>query len=254
MRRPVQQPCPRGLGHLGLALLTVLSLAVAARAQTLLPPDPARVVGKVVAFDGFVDENGADFSFSSADQDGRPWIVSPMYTRCPHTCSAITSALRRALEQSGLAESEYHVLSFSFDPNEDAEGLRSFRAKMNLPPAWITLRARDPAALERTLRSLDFRTITLADGVFEHPNLVAVLAPDRRLASYVFGVNFVADELARAVRRARDGVSGFDRWRVYLFFFAAVGFVASAAVFVFLLARRRARPSGALPASAPHRN
>jgi len=237
-----------------LALLAVVSVAVAARAQTLLPPDPARVVGKVVPFDGFVDESGADFSFSQVDQDGRPWVVSPMYTRCPHTCSAITTALRRALEQSGLAESDYHVLSFSFDPQESAEGLQSFRAKMNLPPGWRTLRARDPAALERTLRSLDFRTITLADGVFEHPNLVAVLTPDRRLAAYVFGVNFAPGELARAVRRARDGVSAFDRGRIYLFFFAAVGFAASAAVFVFLLARRRARASRALPVDAPHRS
>ena len=164
-----------------------------------------------------------------------------MYTHCPHTCSAVTAGVRRAIDQSGLAPAEYRVVSFSFDPNETADGLRAFRTRMQLPDDWTVLRARDPEVLERTLKALDFRTISVGDGDFDHPNLVAVLAPDRRLAGYLFGVTFSPSELARLVRRARDGVSAVEVWRVYFFLFAAIGFLASAAVFAVLLSRRRAR-------------
>jgi protein SCO1/2 len=215
-------------------------------AGTLLPPDPSRAVGNRVPFESFADENGRPFATLSAsaevERDARPWIVSPMYAHCPHTCSAVTTGLRRALKQSGLSPSEYRIVSFSFDPKETDEQLRQFRARLHLPSSWLTLRARDPLSLQRTLRSLDFRTISTTDGDFDHPNLVAVLAPDRRLASYLFGINFSPKALAGAVRRARVGVSPVDSWRPYLFFFAAVGFIGSTALFGFLLLRRTGTP------------
>jgi protein SCO1 len=200
-------------------------------------------VGNPVRFDGFVDENGHEFSapLRALDRDALPWIVSPMYTKCPGTCSTITASLHRALQQSGLTSGEYRVLSFSFDPNEADDGLRAFRTRLQLPSDWLTLRARDPQILERTLRSLDFRTITMADGGFEHPNLVAVLAPDMRLTGYLFGINLAPTELARAVRRARRGVSAVDAWWPYRFLVASLGFITSGCVFAWLLSRRRQR-------------
>jgi protein SCO1/2 len=242
MSRPAQSRCSarRWLGRLGLALLAVLE-AASATANTLLPPDAATTIGRRIPLDGFVDENGHAFAAQSPERDARPWIISPMYTRCQGTCPAITAGLRRALDQSGLAPSEYRVLSFSFDPNETAEGLRQFRARMQLPAGWLLLRASDPQGLERTLRGLDFRTITMEDGNFEHPNLVAVLAADTRLVGYLFGVTFSAADLAGTVRRASAGVSAVDAWRPYIFAIAALGFCASGLVFVWLLSARRAR-------------
>ncbi len=244
MSRPV--PSPRSgsvLRRLTWALLASLIVSTAATAGTLLPPDPARAVGNVVPFDGFADENGRPLASlvtkAERQRDPRPWIVSPMYTHCPHTCSALTAGLRRAVDQSGLSPSEYRIVSFSFDPQETDERLRQFRARMHLPSSWLTLRADDPLSLQRTLRSLDFRTISTADGDFDHPNLVAVLAPDQRLASYLFGVDFSPSALARAVRRARNGISPVDSWRPYLFFFAVVGFAGSAMVFGMLMRRRK---------------
>jgi cytochrome oxidase Cu insertion factor (SCO1/SenC/PrrC family) len=231
----------RWLAGAGLALLVVLNAAALATASTVLPPDAATTIGQRIPFDGFVDENGRAFSAQQGEGDPRPWIISPMYTRCLGTCPAITASLRRALDQSGLAASEYRVLSFSFDPNETNDGLRQFRTRMRLPADWLVLRARDAPALERTLKNLDIRTITVGDGNFEHPNLVAVLAPDKRLVAYLFGVNFSAADLAGTVRRARAGVSAVDAWRPYIFAIAALGFCASGLLFVWLLSERRAR-------------
>lgn len=206
-------------------------------AAALMPPDTARTIGGRVSFDGFVDEAGKPLD----DGGGRPWIVSPIYTRCPHTCSAITGGLRKALETSGLATSEYRVVSFSFDPSETSESLEAFRSRMRLSSDWTTLRAIDETSLVRLLDTLDFRTMQTDDGEYQHPNLVAVLSPDRKLAGYVFGVNPSASELVRVVRGARAGVPATARWGTLLFFFAAVGFLVSTFVFFWLLAERRSR-------------
>lgn len=191
MIRPARSLRPRERGDRSMVvgcLLAALLVGNPLLAQVLLPPDPSVAVGRVVPFEGFVDENGRAFATAGAT-DGRPWIVSPIYTRCLHTCAPITQALRSALARSGLQTSNYHVVSFSFDPNETADGLRGFRDKMHLPADWLTLRAETNDALQRTLEALDFRTITVGDGEIDHPNLVAVLAPDRRLAEYLFGIS-----------------------------------------------------------------
>jgi cytochrome oxidase Cu insertion factor (SCO1/SenC/PrrC family) len=226
-----------------LALLVVLHVAASAAASTLLPPDATATIGQRIPFDGFVDEYGHPFSLQPLERDPRPWVISPMYTRCLGTCPAITASLRRALDRSRLAPAEYRVLSFSFDPNETNDGLRQFRTRMQLPADWLLLRASNPQALERTLKSLDIRTLTRGDGNFEHPNLVAVLAPDRRLVAYLFGINFTAADLAGTVRRARAGLSAVDAWRPYTFAIAALGFFASGGLLIWLLSARRARPA-----------
>jgi cytochrome oxidase Cu insertion factor (SCO1/SenC/PrrC family) len=248
MRRQVQWLQARSRHPAAVALwslLAVCALLSRADAQKLLPPDPAVSVGNVIPFDGFIDEEGRDFAslVRAADGSAAPqaWIVSPIYTRCLHTCTPITASLRSALDKSDLQASEYRVLSFSFDPGETPEGLRDFRTRMQLPQRWLTLRATDGIALDRTLKALDFRTITIGEGAIEHPNLIAILAPDRRLVQYLFGVTFSPPEVGAAVRRARAGVSPLARWDPHLFGFAAVGLIVSAFVFFSLLSRRRAR-------------
>jgi cytochrome oxidase Cu insertion factor (SCO1/SenC/PrrC family) len=208
-----------------------------------MPPDTARTIGRRLSFEGFVDQAGRPLDDERSGAD-RPWIVSPIYTRCPHTCSALTAGLREALEESGLAASEYRRLSFSFDPSETAETLQAFRERMHLPADWVTLRAEDGHSLTRLLDTMDFRTMQTPSGEFQHPNLVAVLTPDLELAGYVFGVKPSAADLARLVRRARTGVPATARWGTLFFFFAATGFLASTFVFVWLLVERRARGHG----------
>lgn len=231
------------------AATLLLALAAPVAAGPLMPPDAGRTIGARIPFDGLVDETGAPAADAPARRpeatDERPWIVSPIYTRCPHTCSAITSGLQSALRESGLDETEYRVVSFSFDPTETGESLLAFRRRLKLPAGWRTLRAADQGALTRLLDALDFRTMRTADGEYQHPNLVAILTPDRRLAGYVLGVRPSPAELARLVRRARDGLPRGGGGRLLVFFFAAVGFLLSAFVFTWLLLERRSRAAEA---------
>ena len=213
------------------ALLLLLGTAVRA---DIPPPDARLSEGQVIPFDGFVDQNGQPFR---AQRDARPWVVLPIYTRCPTTCSALTAALRGAVRESGLRAEDYRVVSFSFDSHETDATLREFRDRMQLPAEWLTLRAAAPEALERTLRALDFRTLQLDDGRIEHPNLVVVLGGDRSLVAYLSGAPLSPSELARVVRQTRDGEAPLDRWRRAVFVLATLGFAISAALFVGMLGR-----------------
>ncbi len=241
---PARSPSPSA--RLWLVVLCLCPTAGAA--QRLLPPDPAATIGNQISFDGFVDEHGRDFAsllpLSSVSPSPRPWIVSPIYARCLHTCSPITVNLRTAIERSDLQGSEYRVVSFSFDPDESAETLTAFRQKLQLPPDWLTLRTADRQALQRILERLDFRTISIGSGQFDHPNLIAILTPDMRLAQYLFGVSFAPTQLASAVRSARGGVPWLAGREGYVFASAAVGLVVSAFVFFSLWSNRRRPRSG----------
>ncbi len=244
---PVREPRRAG-ARLIVALFALALWGAEGGAQTVLPPDPGKTIGRPVPLDGLIDERDRDLAAWGPEPDvsGQPraYILSPIYTRCPHTCSPITSSLRSALEQSGLAPSEFRVISVSFDPEETADGLRAFRSKLQLPDEWVTLRARSPEGLARTLESLDFRTIRTRDGQYDHPNLVAILTPDLRLDGYLFGVVFSPPQLAAVVRRAAAGGSWLGRWQGWLFVVAGVGLVVSAFVFFTLLQRRGTRQQG----------
>ncbi len=223
-------------------LSALILCALVARADAVPPPELSTTLGNVVPFDGFVDELGRPFAVAASDNTAA-WVVSPIYTSCPYTCTPITAGLRKALRQSGLAPSEYRVVSFSFDSHETSAGLQSFRDRLSLPQEWSTLRAADPDALARTLGSLDFHTIALPSGQYDHPNLVVILTPDRRVANFLFGVTFEPQSLATALRAARTGLPSAASERLPLLFFSLLGLLISSFGFVSILVRRRKRRS-----------
>ena len=223
-------------GGIVRAAILLAALAAPAMGEGLPWPDQSESLGREIRFDGLVDDAGRNFSSDVTDM--RPWIVCPIYTRCPTTCSALTAALKTSLADSALQSSDYRVLVLSFDAQESAAGLAEFRARLRLPDDWAVVRAADPAALERVLRGLDFRTIELDDGRIEHPNLVAVLDAQQRVSGYVFGLTLPPREIARAVRRARGGDAATDLLRSYPIAAAALGLLASVLIFLAMVIAR----------------
>lgn len=231
---------PSRRGRIVRATILLAALASPAMGDGLPWPNQSESVGREIRFDGFVDDAGHRFSGDAADM--RPWIVCPIYTRCPTTCSALTAALKTSLASSELRSSEYRVLVLSFDAQESDASLADFRARMRLPSDWTVVRAENGAALERVLRALDFRTIELDDGRIEHPNLVAVLDAQQRVSGYVYGLTLPPSELTRAVHTARDGDATADLLRSYPIAAAAIGLLASATIFLAAIRRGRRQP------------
>jgi len=183
-----------------------------------------------------IADNDSTFQLSSLW--GKPVVLSPIFTRCPHTCTMITESLRDALRQVGEPGVGYEVVTVSFDPADDNAAMRAYRERMQLPAQWrlATARVDELAAL---LRAVDFTVTPLEEGGFAHPNLVIVLGPDLRVASYVHGVMFEAEDLRAALEDASEQASLIKRFQPYIVMISVVAAVAVAGIL--FVTRKRAR-------------
>jgi protein SCO1/2 len=220
-------------GH-AIAFVLAMLVASAAGAQR---PDESKTLGTQMPDVQLIADNDSTFKLSA--MWGKPVIISPIFTTCPHTCTMITESLRDALRQIGEPGVGYEVLTVSFDPADDAAAMRAYRERMQLPPKWrLAIAQRDELA--SLLRAVDFTVTPLEEGGFAHPNLVIVLSPDLRVASYVHGVMFESADLRTALEDAAEQASLVRRFRPLL---VLVSLLAVGAVLWTLFATRKRAPA-----------
>jgi cytochrome oxidase Cu insertion factor (SCO1/SenC/PrrC family) len=212
---------------INLAALLLTLAAPLAYAQPTPRPDEARTIGQVVPDVELTDDSGRVFALDSLA--GKPVILSPVFTRCPHACQAITSSLRENLLAIGPPGDSYNVVTLTFDPADSLEVLREFRRNHDLPPAWIVARA-EPAALDTLLGAIDFNYSPVAGGGFLHANIVAILTPDLRVSGYVYGIGYTEDELRQALLSAVTPDSLVDAFKPLIAAVAALGLLVTLVV------------------------
>jgi protein SCO1/2 len=180
----------------------------------------------------FFDDRGA--IHSTEEWPGRATIIAPVFTRCPVACPLITSGVKKALaNRSGT----YRVVIFSFDPRDTPADLRHFRERHRLPADWIVASAREPA-IHELMDSIGFRYAQV-NGGYSHPNLIAGITPDLRLANVLNGTEYrVAD--IDAMLSGRDWLDRYAGPLVTLLLFAAL---VSAVILFTPRARTRTRPA-----------
>lgn len=217
-----------------LACCWVLATLIATTAFAQTRPDETKTIGTQMPDVTFVADNDSTFRLSKLW--GKPVIVSPIFTSCPHTCGMITESLRDALREVGEPGVGYEVLTVSFDPADDSAAMRAYREQMSLPAGWrLATMAKDD--LSTFLAAMDFQ-ITALEGGFAHPNLVVVLSPDLKVSSYVHGVMYEPDVLLAAMQAAARDSSLIRRFRPYLLLIMALGLVAIVGVLRVTRARK----------------
>jgi cytochrome oxidase Cu insertion factor (SCO1/SenC/PrrC family) len=218
-------------------VLTVFGNAVAQ--QPPLPPNESETLGTVVPFATFIDENGDSLAITSLA--GKPLIVSPIFTTCPHVCPAITSSLIEALDGVGGVGRTFNVLTLSFDPADTPAALRAYREKVGVPREWL-LAGGSADEVAHFLDALDFHYEPLSGGGFAHTNAVVVLSPSLEVKYYLHGVYFDTEEVKKALRVAVGPTSMVERYKPFIFAAAALAAIVLLAV-IWLTSRRR--PSAA---------
>lgn len=214
-------------------VLSLLAMLVAGAAAAQERPDESKTLGAQMPDVELIADNDSTFMLSALW--GKPVIVSPIFTTCPHTCSMITESLRDALRQIGEPGVGYYVLTVSFDPADDSAAMRAYRERMQLPAEWRVATAR-PDQLALLLGALDFTVTPMEGGGFAHPNLVAVLRPDLRIAQFVHGVMFEPADVRAALSDAAEEASLVRRFRWVL---VSISVLALAAVLLTLRATRK---------------
>ncbi|KVT71287.1 hypothetical protein WK58_16385 [Burkholderia ubonensis] len=84
-----------------------------------------------------VRDDGKTVSLVDELNDGRPVILTFIYTSCTTICPMISQTLERLQGELGSDRDKVHIVSISIDPEEDTPArLRAYAARFGAGPEW----------------------------------------------------------------------------------------------------------------------
>ena len=202
----------RRRGALPGTLGVLLMLQVAPAGAAAFDPQEAMrlsqaAIGRSVADVEFVTTQGERLRLS--ELEGRPVIVSMIYTSCLHICAPTTAELRRAVREARatLGAKSFAMLSVGFDTRNDTpERMASFARELKIDdPDWYFASA-SAADIARLSEDLGFMYAPAAGG-FDHLVQTTVLDERGRVYRQIYGQSFVGVTLIDPLRRVRIGSS-----------------------------------------------
>jgi protein SCO1/2 len=195
--------------------LIVLALSLAAAsAGAEARFDPFRLAGVDARADARValatqvtDEAGRTTSLADLGR-GQPLLLAPVQHRCPNICGFTLDGLAAAVRGQGLRPGrDFQVVAFGFDPREGPADARATALRLSRAlggPAGVHAVVATPAAIRQVLGGLGYRYAWDPRlGQYAHVAATAVLAPDGRLARWIYGITPQPGELRRAVADAQ---------------------------------------------------
>ena len=174
-------------------------------------------LGSQVPLDlAFRDENGAAVSLGQYLDGSRPVILTLNYWHCQNLCPLELEALANALNGVPFTMgSDFNVVSVSIDPREgpgDAattrvHALRAYQQQHDAT-SWHMLTG-GQQAIDRLAQAVGFSYSYDPDAnEFAHPLGVVVLAPAGQVSSYLFGLEYAANDVRLALVDAAAGRIG----------------------------------------------
>jgi len=190
---------------LGLSVLTLVLLVRGTNGAIVPAESNSTQIPDVVVW----DEASQKISLWDKLRKGgnSPVIVLPVYTRCTTSCPLVTRKLKEETPRMG-GGSDYRVLLFSFDSSEDAESLREFREREQLPANWMLVHAGD-AGIRRFCDFFHYSIMT-EGAVLIHPNEIFLLDRDLHWRATLIDVDWDAAKLQTWMDRIESpGISGW---------------------------------------------
>jgi len=164
-----------------------------------------------------MDQEGRDFLLGDMLK-GKPLIILLSYYRCDGICPTINKEFRaivKKLKKVRLGK-DFHVLSLSFDSNDNLERLKMFNNKLNISEGmdsgWTTALFKNKEDIKKFTNSVGYQFFWSArDRIFLHPNVFIFLSPDGRVVRYLYGASIGKQDVALAINEAAFGKSGRSR-------------------------------------------
>ncbi|MEW6467690.1 MAG: SCO family protein [Bacteroidota bacterium] len=167
-------------------------------------PDEDKFLGKQVPDVQVTDQDGNRKSIRELLKGDKPIVISPVYTRCPSSCSIITGGLKGSVSELGTLGQDFSIITFSFDPNDSPDDLRTFQKRWNIDGKDWKVISSDEEGVKQLLASLDFQVdYDSAMNEYAHPNLVIVLTPSGKISRYVYGISPKPNDLRLSLLEAK---------------------------------------------------
>jgi len=187
----------------------LLFFGLRASGENLMPEERSSL-GKRVPDVRLIDADGRSLSLMDITE-GKPLVLSLIYTRCTTACLLITDGLIDVVDKVGGLGEKYNVLTLSFDPADTTERLKGYRDRYGLVRKGWFVAGGDRGEVERLLKAIDFQYILdKATGEFIHPNLLVILTPDGRVSRYIYGVSYRERDLRLSLINAKKGISSLS--------------------------------------------
>ncbi len=187
-------------------------------------PNEVKFIGKNLADIEVFDSENNRIKLSELIKD-KPVIFSPVYTKCPSSCSIITANLKEAVKKSNGLGKEYNIITFSFDYFDTPKDLKTFKKRWNISGNDWNVLASDEENTMKILSSIDFEIIKEKSGDYLHPNVLVVVTPKMKISRFVYGVFPSARDIDMAVleaKKEKTSLSFYEGFLLNCFKFDAV--------------------------------
>lgn len=212
-----------------LALLCAL-LSAPALGDRVVPPDFRQV--KVVEHLGdgipqdltFLDQDGKPFQLKDAFHHGKPVVLTLVYYNCKSLCGPLMEGLVKSLQGTGLTlGKDYDGVTISIDPHEtsamakaDKERLLKKLGGTDAGDHWIFATGQDPQ-IHKLADAVGFGYTYIGESKqYAHNAVLFVLSPDAKLMRYLYGIEFVPQDVKFALIEASHGRVGTTLDRLVL--------------------------------------
>ncbi len=162
-------------------------------------------IGRPLADIRMRDSNGKEVRFS--DYQGRPLLISLVYTGCFQACPVATQFLAEAVREArrALGDDRFTVVSIGFNqPFDSPAAMAAFRRQNRIDePGWHFL-SPDPVQVDALTANLGFVYETTPKG-FDHVTQVTIVDADGVIYRQVYGENFDLPMLVQPLKELLTG-------------------------------------------------
>lgn len=166
-------------------------------------PDERKHLGRTVPDAVLIDAEGNTIKLYTLLQ-GKPLIISPIYTKCPSICGVVSNGTKEAVAKLGTLGKDFNVISFSFDSTDTPKDLKAYEKRWKMDGNhWRTVTA-DNYTIHQLMSAIGFEydaDTTLKQ--FNHPAFLVVVSPEGRISRFVYGVSPSPRDLRLAVLGAK---------------------------------------------------
>jgi protein SCO1/2 len=172
----------------------------------------------------FKDENGKMVRFGDFVDGKRPTLLVLAYHSCKTLCSFVQNAVLDSVKQQTWSiGDEYDVITLSID-SRDTPAIATDKKNQMLASyarndgkrGWHFLTGDDQNA-RRVADAVGWKFHKDIDGEIAHPSAIMLLKPNGRVARYLYGIEFPANDLRMGLLEASEGRSITTAERVLLY-------------------------------------
>lgn len=144
-------------------------------------------VGQKLGDHALLTADGKQITLSAFQ--GKPLLISLIYTSCHHTCPIMTRQLAEAVEaaREAVGVDSFNVLTVGFDAGVDTpDRMRRFAAERGIDDPHWTFAAADPGTIEAITRELGFTYLPSPRG-YEHLAQTSIIDAGGTVHQQVYG-------------------------------------------------------------------